>query len=84
MIRRDMLIAGQRMADQYRVRSIGVECAVRLVCDLDRRQQAAAIEREGGGKAYAAREAETLLVGHGGSLGPTPLQRKTGGAMPRG
>ena len=43
---RHMLVPGQRMTDQYRIRRIGVQRAVRLVRDRDRRQHTAAIERE--------------------------------------
>ena len=40
----DMLVAGQRMADQDRVGAIGVEFAIGLVGDLERREIDAAIE----------------------------------------
>ena len=42
----DMLIGGQRMADQNRVGAVGVEFAIGLVGDLERRKIDAAIERQ--------------------------------------
>ena len=39
-----MLIAGQRMEDQDRVGTLGIEFAIGLVGDLERRQIDAAIE----------------------------------------
>jgi hypothetical protein len=46
MIVRNMLIAGQRMADQQRVGFIGVERAIGLIRNLERRQRDAAIEHQ--------------------------------------
>ena len=43
---RDMLVACQGMADEDRVRARGVQRAVGLVSDLQRRQPCAGIERE--------------------------------------
>ena len=40
----DMLIAGQRMADQDGVGAIGIQFAIGLIADLERRQVDAAIE----------------------------------------
>ena len=42
----DVLIAGQRMADQNGVGAVGVEFAIGLVGDLERREIDAAIERQ--------------------------------------
>jgi len=42
----DMLIAGQRMADQNGVGALGVERAIGLIGDLERRQVDTAIERQ--------------------------------------
>jgi len=42
----DMLIAGQGMADQNGVGALGVELAIGLIGDLERRQIDAAIERQ--------------------------------------
>ena len=42
----NILIAGQRMADQDRVRAIGIELAVGLVCDRIGREALAGIERK--------------------------------------
>ena len=42
----DVLIAGQRMADQNGVGTVGVEFAIGLVGDLERREIDAAIERQ--------------------------------------
>ena len=44
MIARDILVAGQRMADQHRVRPVGIERAVTLPRDRHRRQRLAAVE----------------------------------------
>ena len=43
---RDMLVAGQRMADQDGVAALGIEPAIGLVGDLERRQLDAGIELE--------------------------------------
>ncbi len=43
---RDVLIAGQRMADQDGVGAIRIERAVGLIGDLKRREIDAAVERE--------------------------------------
>ena len=43
---RHMLIAGQRVADQYRVAALGVERAVGLVGDLEGRERDAGIKRQ--------------------------------------
>jgi len=40
----DVLIAGQRMADQNGVGTVGIELAIDLIGDLERRQIDAAIE----------------------------------------
>ena len=44
----DMLVAGQRMADQDRVAAVGVQRAIGFIGDVDRRQRAAAVERAAG------------------------------------
>ncbi len=42
----DVLVAGERMADQHRVAALGIERAVGLVGDLERREIDAGIEPE--------------------------------------
>ncbi len=42
----DILVAGQRMADQDRVRAVGIELTVGLVCDVIGGESLAGIERE--------------------------------------
>ena len=49
----EMLVAGQRVADEDRVRFVGREFAVRLVSDLDRAQSLPAVERERCGERQA-------------------------------
>jgi hypothetical protein len=41
-----MMVAGQGMRHQHRVRAVRVERAIGLVGDVDRRQRRAAVERE--------------------------------------
>ena len=55
---REMLVAGQRVADQDGVRCVGVQDAIGLVRDLDRCQHPAAVERQRTGQRQLARQAE--------------------------
>jgi hypothetical protein len=59
-----MLIPCQRMADQDRVRRVGIEDAIGFIGDLDRREIAAAVERERPGQDDMAVEAETRISIH--------------------
>ena len=56
-----MLIPGQRVADEDRVRTHDVKLTVSLIGDRDRRQRAAAVERERRGERDCPVEAETIV-----------------------
>ncbi len=56
-----MLVARQGVADEDCVRRIGVERAIGFIGDLDRRQDATAIERKRPGQSDSAVEAETVI-----------------------
>ena len=61
MRRGDVLVARQRVTDQDRIRRIGIERAIALIGQLDRRERAATIQRERPGQRDSAIEAETIF-----------------------
>ena len=61
MHRGDMLVAGQRVADENCVRCVGVERAIAFIGEFDRRQHAPAVERERPGQCHMAIVAETII-----------------------
>src|SRR3546814_5569382 len=58
----DMLVAGQRMADKESVRFGGVQFAIGLIGDLERRDECAGIQLQRSGQLYPAIKSETGVV----------------------
>jgi hypothetical protein len=63
MVGCDILVAGQRMADENDVGAVLVHCAIGFISDIDRRKDRAAVKPERPGEANLAAEAETAVVG---------------------
>src|SRR3546814_19093320 len=58
----DMVGAGQRMADKDSVRFGGVQFAIGLIGDLERRDECAGIQLQRSGQLYPAIKSETGVV----------------------
>jgi hypothetical protein len=64
MVRGDILIAGQRVADQDRVALVGVKRAVGFIGKIDRRKFRPAVEPYRPQQAYLPIQTETLIPLH--------------------
>ena len=79
MLRCDILVAGQRMADQDGVGPVGIELPIGFIGDIDRPQRRPARQFERPGQADLAAQAETAVfsrddAGHdAAALGPPPV-----------